>query len=289
MLRHPRERTQLTYADPWHAEKLELLERMNRDRAAVGAPPLQYEPRAARMGDRFCLETTLAHSSGHFDTSGTAPFARWGLAGGVDYHGQNVVAFSGAATRGRSLRELLIEAHEAIMAERPPDDGHRELVLNPMFTHAGIGAALEGEEFRMTQELTRVGFEWIEIPDRPLPVGARARFAGQPLPGWRIAEVEIRWQAQPTPGAGGEPTPSGSYAYPPVVRRLYPSPPPWMAYRGRVEWDFRVEPSGAFHVEFPLDSGPGASYVVCLLQPWPPKRGERAEPATAALIRAVSE
>jgi len=289
MLRQAPERTQLAYADPWHAAKRELVDRMNRDRAAVGAPPLQYEPRAARVGDLFSREMALAHSTGHFDPSGRAPFTRWGLAGGVDYHGQNAVAFSGAATRGRSIRELLFEAHDAIMAEHPPDDGHRQLVLNPLFTHAGIGVALEGEEFRMTQELTRVAFEWIEIPDRPLPVGARARFAGQPLPGWRIAEVEIRRQAPLDAVADRKvSTDSGSYVYPPVVQRLYPSPPPWMAYRGPFDWDFSVGPSGRFRLEFPLDSGPGEYYVVCLLRPWPPERGSRSLPATAALIRALS-
>ena len=42
-----------------------------------------------------------------------------------------------------------------MMAEKPPDDGHRQAILDPLWTHVGIGVALEGGEFRMTEEFTR--------------------------------------------------------------------------------------------------------------------------------------
>ena len=29
-----------------------------------------------------------------------------------------------------------------MMAEKPPDDGHRRAILDPLWTHVGIGVAL---------------------------------------------------------------------------------------------------------------------------------------------------
>ena len=57
------ERLAFPYADPRLELKLELLERINRDRAAHGLAPLAYEPRASRAGDAFCLEAALRATS----------------------------------------------------------------------------------------------------------------------------------------------------------------------------------------------------------------------------------
>lgn len=89
-------RIALAYDDPREADKRVLLDQINRDRAASGAPPLRYEPRASLVGDLFCLDAA------------------------------------------------------------PPRDGHRRTILNPDYTHVGIGFAVAGGEFRLTEEFTRV-------------------------------------------------------------------------------------------------------------------------------------
>src|SRR5262249_60258271 len=103
--------------------------------------------------------------------------------GGVDFQSENVASFSISSGRiDPPLRELLLQAHASMMAERPPLDGHRRTILDPDFTHVGIGLAAAGGGVRMSEEVTRVGFEWIELPAAPLPARAGARVAGGTLP-----------------------------------------------------------------------------------------------------------
>jgi len=290
LIRYGPERTRLNYHDRWAAEKLALLERMNQDRAAAGAPPLAYEPRAALVGDRYCLEMALARATGYRDPAGRAPYVRWGMAGGVDYHEENAVAFGteGALDDSDDAPPLdrLLEAHAQMMAESP-DSERRRRILDPTLTHVGIGAAQVGGQFRMSQEFTRVLLEWVEVPDRPLRAGGIAALVAKPLPGWRIAEVEIRWEPPlPEPGARVE-HPEGDYDYPEVVRRLRPEPPRGVAGLVGAEPDFEVADDGRFALRFELHQGPGFYFVVCLVRPWPTVDQSELLRASAAMVVAL--
>jgi hypothetical protein len=282
------ERTVLGYDDPRAPMKRLLLERINRDRARSGAPPLAYESRAALVGDQFCLEAALAGTTGHWDPAGRAPYLRWALAGGVDYHAENAVAFSfssGAVTR--PLEELALEGHLGMMAEVPPRDGHRRTILDPGFTHVGIGLGVAAGEFRMTQEFTRVALAWLELPEGPQPAGSLAYVAGRPLPGLHLELVEIRYEPVPRPLRllEREPRRSG-YAYPPVIETLRPGAGATAAYSRGGYGDVRRDASGRFSLGFRLSQGPGHYFVLChvaerLVEDAP------LGPATAALVIAV--
>jgi uncharacterized protein YkwD len=276
------ERTHLDYADPRAADKRALFERINRDRAEAGVPAVRYEPRAALAGDRFCFDAALAGSWGHWDVAGRAPYLRWALAGGVDYESENVAAYAVSGGRiDRPLRDLMLESHDAMMAERPPHDGHRRTVLDPLFTHVGIGLAAVGGEFRMTEEFTRVAFEWVELPAGPLHPGERARFAGLPLPEWEVDLVEIRFEPPPRPLSVAELRRRGSYRLPPVVQTLRPRLPEGGRYETGDRGDFPVE-NGRVDVGFPVEQR-GRYFVVCYLR----RKGggrEAMSPATIALV-----
>jgi hypothetical protein len=285
MLRLGPERTEIDYDEPHAAEKLGLFERINRDRRAAGVPPLAYERRAALAGDRFCLDSALDGSWGHWDTAGRAPYLRWGLAGGVDYHSENVAAYSVSSGRvDRPLGDLLLQAHDTMMAERPPQDGHRRTILDPLFTHVGIGLATAGGEFRMSEEFTRVALSWVEVPAGPLRRGDWARFGGEVLPEWEIGLVEIRFEPPPRPLDLLELRRRGSYRLPEVVRSMQPRLPEGGFYESGGRGDF-PEKEGRFSVSFRLDEE-GQYYVVSYVR----RRGSSLEilsPATAALVTAT--
>jgi uncharacterized protein YkwD len=273
------ERGLLRYDEPHAAAKRALFERINRDRERHGVARLAYEPRAALAGDQFCLDAALAGTTGHWDAAGRGPYLRWALAGGVDYHVQNVVAYSfGSGAVRRPVEELLLEGHEGMMAERPPRDGHRRAILDPLATHVGIGLATAAGEFRMTQEFTRVGLEWIELPEGPRPAGSLAHVAGRPLPGLWLGRVEILHEPPPRPPALLEAPPrGGGYAYPPPAHVLRPLLGSGYAYADRSRGEFRVR----------RDRGPGHYFVVCHVG----RRLVRDEPlwpVTAALVAAVA-
>jgi uncharacterized protein YkwD len=272
------DRLTLPYLEPRAADKRALFERINRDRLRHGLAALHWEPRAARVGDAFCLDAALTGASGHWDRQGRAPYLRWGLAGGVDYHAQNAASFSLSGGRFEGpLIGLLLEAHETMMAEVPPGDGHRRLILDPEFTHLGIGLAVVGGQLRLSEEFTRVAFEWVALPAQALPAGSLAAMAGLPRPGWRVALVEIRFEPPPRPLSLLETRARGSYGYPPPVRTLHPGP------RGD---DIQVRRSGEVGLRFPLDQGPGHYFVLCYLER-PGERGQAMLPATAAMVTAA--
>ena len=79
-----------------------------------------------------------------------------------------------------------------MMDERPPDDGHRQTILNPLLTHVGIGLAQVGGEFRITEEFSRVAFEWLEVPDRPLRPAPSPPSRASRSPAWRSASSKSR-------------------------------------------------------------------------------------------------
>lgn len=279
------ERTALPYSGRHRAEKAILFERINADRALHGVPPVRYDPQAEGVGDLFCVEAAVAGFTGHWDLSGRAPYLRWGLAGGVDYHEQNAAAYSNSSgVLGRALADLLLASHEAMMAEVPPDDGHRRTILDPNLTHVGIGLATLGGELRMTEEFTRVAFEWIEVPEGPLPAGAVASFAAMPLRGFVVGPVEVRFEPPPTPLSLFELRQRRSYAYPRVIHTLRPSHLV-SSFHQETGWgEFEVQRDGRFTLSFRLDAGPGYYLIVCHVRP--KQTLARFAPATAALITA---
>ena len=287
MQRYGPERTDMPYDEPRSEDKRALFERINLDRARNGVPPVQYEPRAALVGDRFCLDSATAGLTGHWDLEGRAPYVRWGLAGGVDFHAENAAAFSiKRAPLPRPARDLMLEAHANMMAEVPPADGHRRTILDTTFTHVGIGLADTGTEMRMTEEFTRVAFEWIETPAGPLRAGQKAAFAGKPLKGWRVGVVEIRFEPPPRPLTVLEVRQRRAYSYPDVIRSLVPAASVPLGYYPTRRGDFNVGPDGSFSIRFPLDAGPGNYFVLCYVRP---ERETTAVmgAATAAMITAL--
>jgi uncharacterized protein YkwD len=286
VLRSGPERMHIAYDDPRAEDKRVLFERINRDRTLHGVPPVEYDPRAALVGDLFCLDGALSGAWGHWDLQGRAPYDRWGLSGGVDFHGENAAAWSAATGRlDTPISEILIRSHESMMAEVPPDDGHRRTILDPQWTHVGIGVGRAGGQFRMTQEFTRVGFEWIEIPAEPVRAGTRVVFAGKPLAGWDVGLIEVRHEPPPQRLSHAEITRRGSYGYPPTVASERPPvvPPfPLMGTRSPIE----RHRGGWLSFQFRLDHGPGYYFVLCYLLR-EGAVGVSMTPGTAAMVTAI--
>jgi hypothetical protein len=286
VVRRGPERTRIAYDDPRGADKRVLFERINRDRTLHGVPPVEYDPRAALVGDLFCLDGALSGSWGHWDLQGRAPYVRWGLSGGVDFHAENAAAWSADSGRlDTPLTEILLSSHESMMAETPPGDGHRRTILDPRRTHVGIGVGAVGGQFRMTQEFTRVGFEWIEIPAEPVRAGTRVLFAGRPLPGWDVGLIEVRFEPPPRQLTHREVAQRGSYGYPPTI--LSERPPLEYTFPN-VQDHSPIERHRGGWMSFPfrLDRGPGYYFVLCYLQQ-AGAFGASMTPATAAMVTAL--
>ena len=276
-----------TYAERFPEAKASLFKRLNRERRAAGAPPVSYDLLGASVGDAFCLDAAASRTSGHWDSAGRPPYLRWALAGGVDYHGENFSSLTrtGAPVDESEVLHLLLDAHGQMMAERSPDDGHRRTVLDPEWTHVGIGAAVVGGEFRMVEEFSRRVALWVEVPRAPVEAGARAPFAVKLPSGWTLASLEVGYEPAPRPMSREEIRRRGSYAYPAASQRFLARAPANTQYTDGSRGEVGLV-RGVARVDIPLLSGPGNYYVFVFAAPGS-YEGRSLSPISAALIQAT--
>ena len=256
-------RLQPVYSETVPDAKAELLKVINEERKAHGAPPLAYDLLGAKVGDLFCEDAARSRTTGHWDLAGRAPYLRWALAGGYDHHAQN---FAAESRGGYDFTEppavLLKKMHAAFMEEQPPDDGHRRTVLDPIWTHVGIGYAVVGREMRMTEEYSRRVLEWMEVPDGPVKAGKKATVAFQLPRGWSVGGVEVVWEKVPRGLSREEIAARGSYGLPSGGTMLRPHPPAGSTWTTGEKGSFHAPAGGKLEVTFLLDRGPGHYYAI---------------------------
>ena len=279
-------RADVPYDEPFAKEKRALLKKINAQRRGAGVAPVEYSLRAAKAGDAFCRDAAAGSFTGHWDLVGRPPHLRWAEAGGVDQHAEN--SASETRTPGpivTPMEQLLLEAHARMMAEVPPDDGHRRTVLDPSWTHVGIGAALSGGEFRMTEEFVQEVLDWVEIPAGPLPPGTVAPFAGKVPPGWTVALVGVSFEPLPKAMTAREVSARRRYGIAEPYRRFLSMPAAGTTWEGGEKGEFAVGPGGDFRLGIPLDRGRG-DYWVLVFASKGVFTGRALTSCTAARIRA---
>lgn len=178
--------------------KLELLDRINRDRERHGLAPVLIDSAASRIADSYCGAQVENGTRGHFTTDGLAPYMRFSFAGIHDAVLENAAAWSARAIVPDALiSELAQKSHSAMIAELPPDDGHRKAILDPHATHVGIGLAWGGKEVRLVEVLLRRHLEWRSKRQRAF-VGETVRYEARLLDPATVVE-DIRVHYEPFP------------------------------------------------------------------------------------------
>jgi uncharacterized protein YkwD len=262
-VRYGAKRDDLEYSERAPAAKRVLLRQINADREAHGAPAVKYDLLAAKVGDEFCAESAGENFTGHWDLAGHSPYLRWALAGGVDFEAENVGSLSraGRGITGGEIADLLLDVHREMMAERPPADGHRRAILDPKWTHVGIGVAWAGGELRMTEEFVRRVAEWVEMPAGPLPRGSTAVFRAKLPDGWTAGALEVSFEPVPSPLTRRQIARRSAYALPKAFVVLYPTLSPPLRYADGGTGDLSAR-DGRIEGKFPLSKGAGSYYAV---------------------------
>jgi len=201
--------------DPWRAERAAVVEQINRARAELGLPPLAYDSTLERVGNAHCRTLIDEGGNGHFSRGGVPPYLRYLLAGGSGFHGENVGSYSTTGTVADSaLARILSTSVEDMLAEVPPNDGHRRSLLDPWMTHVGIGLAVRGGEVRMTHELaTEVTQSWSPPPSAAAP-GTLMSLSGRLAKPWQPEAVEVLWEELPRPLSDAQLRAIRAYGYP---------------------------------------------------------------------------
>ncbi|MBV9496545.1 MAG: hypothetical protein JOZ54_20020, partial [Acidobacteria bacterium] len=108
------------------ALRQEMLRMINRDRVAHGLKPVELAAEVSVQADAYCAKQIRNGTTGHFTTDGQAPYMRYSFAGGNDGVSENAAAWSANYTfSDRELYEIARRSEAAMVAERPPHDGHR--------------------------------------------------------------------------------------------------------------------------------------------------------------------
>jgi hypothetical protein len=165
---------------------------INAARRAAGTPALVYDGLLERVGDLHCKLLLEEVGDGHFSVSGVPPYLRYLLAGGSGYHRENAFRYSRTGSGGDiNLRQVVLDGVAAMLGEKPPDDGHRQALLEAAVTHIGVGLTRLGGEVRMSHELaTEVTESWAPPPIVAVPRSVLV-LSGRVAKPWRAAAAAV--------------------------------------------------------------------------------------------------
>jgi len=257
-----------------------LFDQINRDRAAAGLAPVRWDPKAAALATEYTREQIRQGTVGHFLLDGIPPYARLSREGDLGVGAENSAAyiFSGDAIVMPPER-LALDSQRDMLAETPPNDGHRRAILDPTATHVGVGWAMSGGNFRMAEEFTSRRFDRLRV-NRFGKDGSAIRVKGSALPGMSISFVSVARQDIPSSLSVREVNSRMSYTYPAPRYALVPAgsgmragglinlPCLTTSLKGRFSFNYQIDEPGLwtfilyFEGKGERQALPGASFSV---------------------------
>ena len=120
-----------------------LLEQINAHRRSYGLDALTLDAIAQRAAQYQAQDMERNGTMRHQDSSGRSPMSRYAAFGGhASLYGENVAFYGDEVTESRAAWAAVSKLDALMMAERPPEDGHRANILSPDYKGIGIGVAI---------------------------------------------------------------------------------------------------------------------------------------------------
>jgi len=243
------------------AVKLYQLAYINKSREKHGVPPVKLDILASRVANRMAREGCAAGFSGHWNTRGEKPYQRYALAGGTDHVSENAASRWSSAAMAVSLenyRSFMAASHDEFMAEVAPNDGHKQNVIAKEHNYVGLGACIEGKQFRYYEEYVD---RYMECDPLPATVAAGDSLAVRvkPLaPSAVVYAVVVFWEPLPTPMTASDI--NSRHSYPDYTDATVASIWPWELAKGESSgsWSFPLAfpKKGSYYVHVYLDDKP---------------------------------
>ncbi len=133
--------------------RVELVNALNQHRASNGLPALVQDP-TAQLAAQFQAEEMLQTGQlSHEDSTGRSPMVRFESYGGkAMFYGENIGYRKPGVLDPVLLWQVLAQLDRAMMAEVPPNDGHRRNILSPHYSGVGIGVAVGAKGVYMSED-----------------------------------------------------------------------------------------------------------------------------------------
>ena len=137
------------------AVRARLIELLDEHRSSQGLGSLGIDPHAEAAAQAHALDMARSGVLRHVDPDGRTPFDRYHAEGGhARYYAENV-AWYGLADANRSALASAVDKLDAqMMAETPPDDGHRANIVSPLYDSVGIGIAVGPNGIYLTEDFS---------------------------------------------------------------------------------------------------------------------------------------
>lgn len=178
----------------------QLLNLVNAERAAVGAPSLKIDALACTVAEKHAVEMARHDFLSHWGLDGRKPYHRYSFAGGVEAIQENDGAINaGTPVASDDIPVHLTTLHKSMHDEVPPHDGHRKTILNPWNTHVGFGYADYGFCVRLCELYVA---RYVEIDPYPVMASPRDRIvlSGRLLePSYSIEGIDVFYEPLPSP------------------------------------------------------------------------------------------
>ena len=246
--------------DPYQQVRQAVVEQISRDRAASGLGSIKLDVFSSVVADQHCQETAARSYLSHWNMRGLLPHQRYHLAGGRDHVQENLSRLTMVSnkpnplpTSPQELLPYLLDAHQRLLNEQPPLDGHRRNILDPAHTHVGIGFGVVGQELAVGQLFVNRYVQLRQLP-RELPKRS-IRVEGEVLQkGYGPYYCALFFEGEALARTPDEL--NGTYAYSDTEGDISGAVPPWKMQFNRS--------TGRFRFSVPVQAR-GAGYYHLLL------------------------
>ncbi|HET9343744.1 MAG TPA: CAP domain-containing protein [Candidatus Eremiobacteraceae bacterium] len=137
------------------AIRAQLIALLDEHRNAQGVGPLGIDPRAQAAAQAHALDMARDGVLRHVDPDGRTPFDRYHAQGGHSrFYAENVAWYGLADASRAALASAISKLDSQMMAERPPDDGHRANIVSPIYDSVGIGIAVGPNGIYLTEDFS---------------------------------------------------------------------------------------------------------------------------------------
>jgi len=246
-------------SDRMLALKLNQLAYVNKSRAAFHASPVILDILASRVANRMCREAGENGFSGHWNMRGEKPYQRWAFAGGMDHVSENAAArWSSASLEANDgdYVQYMNASHDSFMAEKAPNDGHKQTVIRKEHTGVGLGAAVVGKQFRYYEEYLDRYLAFGPVPSEPRTGDLTIKV--KPLDAKKVVYAVVVYY-EPLPAAMSVQQINAKSSYPDFTDQTVQDLWPWELKKGADGfWDvpLKLARTGSYYVQVYLDDKP---------------------------------
>ncbi|HKO36140.1 MAG TPA: CAP domain-containing protein [Pyrinomonadaceae bacterium] len=177
-----------------------LLNLVNLTRLRAGINDLQLDELAGEVATRHAIDMATGRFISHWGSDGRKPFYRYAMAGGTDAIQENASSADNIQSlKAAGVLNDLYDMHNSMMAELPPNDGHRKTILDPYHTHVGFGIALRERSLRLDELFLARYIRFERFVNSAKPKSSVAIEGRLLNPSHFLNQVDVYYEPFPTP------------------------------------------------------------------------------------------